>query len=215
MEKVFLVPGLGADERLFQYLNLSGYQVIPVNWILPIRQDMLSTYASRLIDHYHISSGSIVIGVSLGGILTVEIAKQITLKKAILISSVKTDAELPRIFKVYRFLPLYRLLSESQYRFLTTIAKPFFGRFSPSEWALFKDMFYKTPASFMRWAIHAILHWKNTVIPANLCHIVGNKDLVFSHRRIQNAQLVNDGTHMMVFDKAREINQLIHQCLNS
>lgn len=213
MQKVFLVPGLGADERLFNHLDLSGFKVIPISWIPPDKTDTLKSYAQKLVEHYHIDKGSVVIGVSLGGILTTEIANLVPLKKAILISSVKTAAELPWVFKLYRWLPLYQLLSEKQFKLLTTLAKPFFGQFSEAEWALFKDMFYRTPASFMRWAIHAILSWKNTIVPPNLCHMVGNKDLVFNYRRIKGAQLIEGGTHMMIFDKASEINPLIHQCL--
>lgn len=66
MNKLFLIPGLGADERLFQHLKLDDYQVLPIKWIAPHPKDSLSSYAKKLVEHYHIDKGSTVLGVSLG-----------------------------------------------------------------------------------------------------------------------------------------------------
>jgi hypothetical protein len=55
----------------------------------------------------------------------------------------------------------------------------------------------------------AALRWDNETIPPNLYHITGNKDLVFSYKRIKDAAIVNGGTHIMVFDKAKQINKLL------
>lgn len=81
MEKVFLISGLGADRRLFNKLELPGYEMVHVDWIAPDQQDSIATYAQKLIDQYHILPNATVIGVSMGGILTVEISSIIPLKK--------------------------------------------------------------------------------------------------------------------------------------
>ncbi len=91
MDKIYLIAGLGADYRLFKHLDLPGYDVIHLHWLRPEPNDSLKTYAGKLIDEYHIEPGSVVLGVSLGGMLTVEIAKQMQLSKAILISSIKSS----------------------------------------------------------------------------------------------------------------------------
>ena len=213
MEKVFLVPGLGADERLFKYIELKKFNVTAVNWITPDAKDTLRDYAARLIQYYHINHDSVVIGVSLGGMLAVEIANLIKPKKTIIISSIKISKEAPLIFKLYKYIPLYKLLSEQYYGFLTMIAKPFFGKFSREDWKVFDDMFKRTPASFMKWAIEAILNWENFTVPDNLYHLIGNRDLIFSYKKINNAKVIRGGTHMMVFDKAEEINYLINEFL--
>lgn len=97
MAKLFLISGLGADERLFKNLDLSGFNVVPVTWIEPGLEDSLATYASKLIKQFGIVPNSSVIGVSLGGMLTVEIAKQVQLHHAIIISSIKSKTEAPGI----------------------------------------------------------------------------------------------------------------------
>src|SRR5579863_676942 len=110
MTKVFLIPGLGADYRAFKDIDLQGYDVVHVSWVDPERKDTLSSYAQKLMDRYQITAGSIVIGNSLGGMLTMEIAKKIKLNKAILISSIKTVDEAPKSFWWYRHIPLYKLI---------------------------------------------------------------------------------------------------------
>jgi len=61
----------------------------------------------------------------------------------------------------------------------------------------------------MKWAMYAILHWKNEVIPPNLYHITGDMDLVFDYKRVKNATIVKGGTHIMIFDKSKETNKLL------
>jgi hypothetical protein len=37
----------------------------------------------------------------------------------------------------------------------------------------------------------------------------GDKDLVFNYKNISNATIIKGGTHIMVFDKAKQINKLL------
>ena len=102
MRKIFLISGLGADTRLYNNIDLLDNEVVPVDWIEPNLTDTLITYAQKLIHQYHITSGSIVIGTSLGGMIAIEIAKLVTLNKVILISSIKTINEAPWYFNAFR-----------------------------------------------------------------------------------------------------------------
>jgi pimeloyl-ACP methyl ester carboxylesterase len=111
MSKVYLISGLGADPRLFNNVVLpAGYEVVLVDWLIPNSTDTLTIYAQTIINQHNIKEKSIVIGVSLGGMISVEIAKQVKLDKVILISSIKTDSEAPWYFKYFRSLPVYKVI---------------------------------------------------------------------------------------------------------
>lgn len=219
MSRIFLIPGLGADSRVYRNINLPEIikgkktQVIPVNWLEPNATDTLSEYAQNIISHYDIRKNDIVIGNSLGGMLAVEIANRIELNKVILISSIKTDDEAPGYFKIFRTVPVYKLLSDGILNTLDRFVKPAFGHMSPEETWLFEDMLRKSSPTFMRWAMYAVLHWQNQTVPPRLYHITGDKDLVFDYRLIKDPTLVAGGTHIMIFDKADEINRLLAQIL--
>jgi pimeloyl-ACP methyl ester carboxylesterase len=209
MSKIFLIAGLGADTRLYNNIDLQDNEVVPVDWIEPNESDTLGTYAQKLIHQYFINVNSIVIGTSLGGMIAIEIAKQVRLNKVILISSIKTDKEAPWYFKLFNTLPAHQLFSGRLLANLGFLIKPLFGNMSAQDAWLFKDMLKKSSPKFIKWAMGAVLKWRNEVIPANVYHIVGDKDLVFNYKKINNATIVKGGTHIMVFDKAKQINKLL------
>lgn len=213
MGKVFLIPGLGADYRAFKNIDLESYETVPISWIIPDKQDALTSYAQKLIEKYKITAGSIVIGNSLGGMLTVEIAKKVQLDKAILISSIKTAAEAPKSFKWYRVVPLYKLIPAKVYTSSGFIVRFVMGEVSKKNKELFIDMLRKTPPVFVKWAMGAILHWDNQVIPENVYHIHGDTDMIFPSNRLRNAFIIKGGTHIMILNRAKEINTWLKNIL--
>lgn len=210
MSRIYLIAGLGADTRVYNNINLNDeHEVITVDWVEPNLNDTLVTYAQRLIYQYNIRPNSVLIGNSLGGIIAVEIAKFIPVEKVILISSIKTSDEAPWYFKLFRALPVYKLIPGKVFNLMGFMIKPLFGHMSREDAWLFSDMLKKSSPAFMKWAMYAILHWKNEIVPPNLYHITGDKDLVFDYKRIKNATIVKGGTHIMIFDKAKEIDKLL------
>jgi pimeloyl-ACP methyl ester carboxylesterase len=213
MSNLYLVPGLGADYRIYKNIDLQGHDVVNLSWIEPEKHDTLSTYAQKLIDAYDILPQSIVIGNSLGGMLAVEIAKRITLNKVILISSIKTTDEAPGSFKLYRYIPLYRLIPGKLITSMGFIVKFAFGKMSKDDQSLFISMLKNTSPTFAKWAIGAILHWDNQIIPPNIYHINGDKDSIFPFKKIKDATIIKSGTHIMIFNRANEINNWLKNIL--
>lgn len=215
MSRIFLIPGLGADERIYQHIDFKGYEVINVKWIEPDKKDTLSTYAQKLIDHYSIAPKSIVIGNSLGGMLTIEIAKKVELNKAILISSIKTADEAPTSFKWYTYVPLYLLIPKKWLTSMEFLILEAMGKMSKRHQELFLGMLKSTSPKFIKWALGAILHWDNQIIPKNVYHITGDKDKIFPYQKIKNATIVKGGTHIMILNKAKQINTWLKEILEN
>ena len=66
----------------------------------------------------------------------------------------------------------------------------------------------------MEWAIHNVLNWEQKTSLDNIIHIHGNKDEVFPFKHINNAIEVNNGTHIMILDKAKTISSILKEkCL--
>ena len=214
MKKIFLISGLGADRRLFNKLDLPGYEFIHVDWIEPEPVDTIITYAQKLVSQYNITPNSIVLGVSLGGIMTVEISRIIPLRKAIIISSIKSATEFPWYFKIFRKFPLYRFIPHSFYSSVGYIIKPLFGKLRGKSGFMFVDMIKQSSPTFMRWAMHNILRWEPQPLTSKIYHIIGDKDLIFSHRRIKDANYVIErGSHDMVYTRGREISEIVKTIL--
>jgi len=204
---------MGADTRIYNNIELLDNDVVPVDWISPDKNDTLNTYAQKLIQQYHITNNSILIGNSLGGILAIEIAKTVPISKVILVSSIKTINEAPWYFKLFKNVPVYQIIPNSLFGAGGVLIKSVFGKMKPEDLWLFKDMLKKSSPVFLKWAMGAVLKWDNQTIPPNVYHITGDTDKVFDYKRIKNATIVKGGTHIMIFDRAKEINKLLKSIL--
>ncbi len=213
MSRIFLIPGLGADTRVYNNIELNGHEVTCVDWIRPDKTDTLSTYAQKLIYQYYMTSKSIIIGNSLGGMIAIEIAKIIPTEKVILISSIKTVDEAPRYFRLLRAIPFYKPIPGKVFNSMEFLIKPFFGHMNGADSWLFRDMLKNSSPVFLKWAMDAVLKWDNKIIQPNVIQITGDKDLVFNYKRIKDAIIVKGGTHIMIFEKAKEINKILKRIL--
>jgi len=136
MRKVYLVAGMGADSRLYKNIVLpEGFVPVPTDWLVPEPEDTLSTYAGKLITHYNIRKDDMVIGNSLGGMIAVEIAKQVRLNKVILISSIKKISEAPAYFKLFKALPVYKAIPDRLLTGAGLLIELIFGRMDPADLA--------------------------------------------------------------------------------
>ena len=215
MTRVYLISGLGADSRLYKNIILpAGFEAIPTDWILPAMEDTLTSYAHKIIDHYNIQPNEIVIGNSLGGMITVEIAKQVKLNKVILISSIKTINEAPAYFRVFKTVPVYKAIPERLLSSVGPLIELIFGKMAPEDLKLFKSMLSNSSPVFLKWAMHAVLYFNNQDEITNLYHIIGDKDLVFPYKKIKDpTAIVKGGTHIMMFNMAKEINKILAEIL--
>jgi len=149
----------------------------------------------------------------LGGMLAIEIAKKIKLKKVILISSIKTINEAPWYYGLFKAIPIYKVIPGNLFTSLGFLLKPLFGKMKEDDLWLFKDMLQKTSPVFLKWAMGAALKWKNTVVPTNLYHIHGDKDHIFPLNSIKDVTVIKGGSHIMIFDKAKQINKWLKPIL--
>ena len=216
MRKIYLIPGLGADTRIYNHIDLKeSDDVTCIDWIEPHETDTLATYAQKLIYQYHIQPNSVIIGNSLGGMLAIEMAKFMPVQKVILISSIRTVNEAPWYFPVVRTMPFYRLIPSGwmiKMRFLIRLA---FGAMTAEDRWLFEDMLKNTSPKFLKWAMGAALNWDNNVIPPNVYQISGDRDKVFPYKKLKAAEIVKGGTHIMIFDKAKQVNKILKRILSA
>jgi predicted esterase YcpF (UPF0227 family) len=86
--KLYLIGGLGADERVFQLLNLN-IETQFIKWIEHEPQEELKSYVNRLKNQINQEEEFGLLGVSFGGIIAIEISKLIKPKFVIVLSSVE------------------------------------------------------------------------------------------------------------------------------
>jgi len=112
LKKVYFISGLGADKRIFSNLDLSFCEPVFINWIKPFQKESLENYAYRLSEQIPEINPTIV-GMSFGGMLLTEMAKNNPGIKGILISSNKTSIEFPFYWRIAKYFPIYKWVPAS------------------------------------------------------------------------------------------------------
>lgn len=112
MKNVYILSGLGADERVFRYLDFKDLDVAFVKWIKPLANETITRYTQRISEQIKCKN-PVLIGLSFGGIIATELAKIIPVKQLILISSLKTRTEIPFIYRLAGQLRLHQLIPYS------------------------------------------------------------------------------------------------------
>src|SRR5207244_2655049 len=112
-------------------------------------------------------------------------------------------------------LPIYKVIPAKLMTSVGFLIRPVFGKMDKEDEDLFKTMLKNTSPKFVKWAMKAILDWKSVNVLPNIYHITGNKDLVFNHNKLKGATIIDGGTHIMIFNKAKEITALLMKILNS
>ena len=193
---------------MFQNFSFEGFEVVHIDWILPLDNETLQNYALRISENIS-DENSILIGLSFGGILSVEISKIKKFKKVFLLSSAKTKFEIPFYYRVLGKLNLLEIIPVSFLKSVNFLTHFVFGAKTNSEKNLLKDIVKNTDKNFMKWALHQIINWKNKDFDGNIVHIQGNRDLILPHYFVKFDYLIDGGTHFMTLNQSKKIEQII------
>jgi pimeloyl-ACP methyl ester carboxylesterase len=208
--KIYCISGLGADEKIFKNLELNGYELHPISWMRPHAGESIGDYARRMAEPIK-EDNAILLGVSFGGMVGIEIARQRPLKKLILVSSIKSIAELPRWMKVAGKLKLNRVLPVRSFKFTEKLDNHRLGVSNEEEREMARYYRQSADLVYVEWAVNQILNWKNEWVPANIVHIHGDCDKIFPPKKIQAHYMLKGATHMMIYNRAKEISECIRE----
>jgi esterase/lipase len=202
------MPGMAANPSIFEHIKLPDetFEMHFLEWIIPTKNESLASYAKRItvnIEH----ENPVLVGVSFGGVLVQEISKHITLKKLIIVSSVKSKKELPKKMRIAKITKAYKLLPTQFVSNFEAFAKYAFGESVKKRVKLYEKYLSVSDKTYLDWAIEQMVRWEqNSVIPG-IIHIHGDKDPVFPIKNISDCIIVKGGTHIMIINKYKWFNE--------
>ena len=214
-EKIYLIPGLGADGRMYTPQLKVLKNALVLEHMKPEKGETIAQYAKRLSAKVDTSEPFILIGTSLGGIIAVEMSRIIHPEKVILISSVKHRGEMPAWMRAMRYLKFHHLLSgESLVRLSISNIRRFIVRRDSTVANLLVDMHHSADPEFIEWAMNAIVNWHGTDDHRkDIIHIHGTNDRLFPHRNIRNAVRIKGGSHIMGLTQAHDVNKALIEAI--
>ncbi|MGI4864672.1 MAG: alpha/beta hydrolase [Janthinobacterium lividum] len=206
----YLIPGLGADERVFRGLHLSGPSAV-LHWLPPQSPtEPLRHYAARLAEAVPLGQPCWLVGVSFGGLLALEIGRLRPLARVVLISSLADARQLPPLLKLGRATGLYRLVPFGLLPRLPRLAQWFFGARNGREYQLLARILRDTDPAFARWTTRQLLHWDSTGVPA-ATRLHGTHDRLLPASAASIDYPVPGAGHFMIVSHAAQVSRLLGQ----
>ncbi len=205
---VYMMPGMAANISIFENISLPEdiFQVHFLDWMIPERGETITDYALRLskkITH----DSPVLIGVSFGGMIVQEVAKHIKLHKLIIISSVKSNTELPKRMIFAKYTKVHKLLPTSLVNNVELLAKYAFGESINKRLSLYEKYLSIRDKYYIDWSIDQIVNWQQVTPMTDVIHIHGDKDAVFPSVYIKDYIPIKNGTHIMIINKYKWFNE--------
>ncbi|WP_192820544.1 alpha/beta fold hydrolase [Rufibacter sp. LB8] len=211
---LYLLSGLCADERLFQFLTLDHPNPVILKWCTPAPEDTMASYSTKLIAQMTPSPvPPILVGLSFGGMVVQEIAKQMPVTKVILLSSLADTRQLPLHYRAGGWLQLQKWLPLDWFKHWLAPAHWLFGAKLPKEKRVFDAIIHDTDIPFLRWSLTQILNWRHLANPENTVAIHGDQDKILPVPHFKPLHVLPGGEHLMVMGRAQEVSALINRYL--
>ncbi|MGC3947592.1 MAG: alpha/beta hydrolase [Chryseolinea sp.] len=211
MKEIYLLSGLGADKRVFDFIDFTGFSVNHISWIEPLGGESIESYAKRLLQQIPTST-PIIIGISFGGMISIEIAKLVRTEKVVLISSAETKTDIPLAYKIVGSLHVYKIIPVSILKSANIFSFWLFGTRTKKEKDLLRVIMRDTDTRFLKWSVDAIAHWRNEQRLDNVTRIHGTADRILPLRRAD--YVIKGGGHLMIVNKAQEVTKVLRKVLS-
>ena len=209
---IYLLPGQGADCRLFKYIEFP-YDTVHLEFPVPEKKTTLREYAHGFIPRIDTSKPFILIGVSLGGMICSELTDTLEPDLTIVISSAKYRAELPGRYKFQKTIPLNKIIPKGMTKWGAKVLAPIVEPARKQDKETFRSMIEAKDPAYIKRTVDMVINWNKEGYNDRIIHIHGDRDHTLPHRKVRYDYLVENGTHMMVYIRGDEVSRLINEIL--
>ena len=206
---VYFMPGLAASPKIFENVVLppEQFDCFYLEWLLPDGDESLAGYVKRLAKNI-VHDNPVLIGVSFGGIIVQELATVIKVRKVIIASSVRCNAEFPKRMRFAKMTQAYRFFPTGLMQRVDWLAKVATGNNMISRRLnLYEKFMSVRDKKYLDWALKSIILWDRAAPAANVIHIHGDADEVFPAKYLKDFIPVKGGKHIMILNKAKWLNE--------
>jgi pimeloyl-ACP methyl ester carboxylesterase len=211
---LYLLPGMGADARLFRpQLDVFPNAVVPP-WLTPRSREPLADYARRFAEILRPDRPCFVGGASFGGFVALEMAPHLDALACFLIGSARGPWEMPiRIRWLRPFGGTIGLLPFPLLAPAAWLARQTVGQFCHPLTRSFLRHLQDTDTSFLRWASRAALTWKPSPATADIrvFQIHGERDRVLPAKRTRADVVLPGAGHLISLTHASAVNDFLRR----
>jgi thioesterase domain-containing protein len=209
---LILLPGMGADARLFAS-QIARFPTLRVpEWLTPNPNESLRHYAARFAPTVNPGVPCVVGGASFGGIVALEMAPHLRATACVLIGSIRSPAELSRTWR--RLRPLAALGPDRLGTLVGAVSQvPGLGIATRRR----LRRIARPEAAFVRWATCAVLRWQPS--PATrkvrVFQIHGECDRTLPVNRSLADEIVPGGQHALSLFNPSAVNDYLERVVRA
>ncbi|MBS1664378.1 MAG: alpha/beta hydrolase [Bacteroidetes bacterium] len=208
MRSIYCISGLGADQRIFSHLEIPNVRLLHLPWLIPAADEPIEAYALRMKAGIE-GDNPVLLGLSFGGMMAVEIARHCPGARVILLSSIPDRQSLPWWMRLCGRLRLNRLMPGKPGKGMGWLENYYLGVETEEDAGLVRAFKEKSDPRYLHWAIDRILNWRNEIKPGTFFHVHGGRDRIFPLRRLRPTHVVPDGGHFMVNNRAEAVSRIL------
>lgn len=212
---IYLLPGQGADHRLFSKFDFPNHKVVDIKYHIPEKGTKMENYAKELAVQIDTTEKYILIGTSIGGMISSEMYEFLNPEKVIVISSAKNNEELPGRYNFQKKIPIYKLVAPGVARLGAMIMQPIVEPDRKNNKDIFKSMLKDKNKYYMSRSIAMIMEWEKDNHREEIIHIHGDDDSTIPIKNVSCNYTIKGGSHMMTLTRADEINKLLLEILEN
>lgn len=209
---LILLPGLGADSRMFSSQRLAFPELVVPRWIQPQPNEPLADYAARFAQIIDPQCPCFVGGVSFGGVVALEVATHLKVRECYQFGSIRDPRQLPKRLRFFRSISDMIMIL----KWASPLALTYGGRwFNPVMRGVLHQL-KDSDSQFVRWAAGAILKWKPSpgISTVRVVQIHGDRDWVFPIGRVVAELTIKGGGHLASLTHADEVNAFVRERMN-
>lgn len=218
---MILFPGMGADSRVFWAQRREMAWIETPDWIAHVPGESLASYAERWGRELDLAARpAIVGGLSMGGMIALEMARQHGALGVVLLASCRRGCDVSVLLKlserVCRCLP--RIVLDKG----RVLGDVFLGRGGPipaADRALLCRMAIESDVEFLRWAGRAITGWGGCEefergrpeVPVVHLHGTGDWAIPLRKARRAGTTVIQGGAHVLNMSHPAEVNSVLRR----
>jgi pimeloyl-ACP methyl ester carboxylesterase len=209
--RLILLPGLGADARMYGPQRAAFPRLDVLRWVEPRRRETLADYSARLADGVGASEPFVLGGSSFGGPVALEMAKRLKPEAVLLIGSFRSARSIPLAFRCAARLagyapgPLLRAI-----RGVNCRSTYMFGDLDAAQHVMMVSMMRDADPRFIQWGGAALTRWAGAgELPIPVHHIHGGDDRIIPCHRVRPDVIVPGAGHLLNVTHADVVNRFI------
>lgn len=215
--RVYLIPGHGSDYRVYSKFEPGeNLDTTHLSFLMPEKNETIGTYSRRMAKQIDTTERFAIVGLSLGGMVAVEMSTFLCPEAVIIISSADSEDEIPVKFRWMQTVPVYKILAGWFYKGMSSTAQKVFEPDRKNESVIFDSMLKDKDPEFIKRAIHLVVNFKSdSARNCPVIHIHGDKDNTIPIKNITADYVIKGGSHMMLLTQAGKISAIIRKELEN